>query len=81
MRSMEMFISVSRTMRITGKLSGRSLEDMQAGARIDIVEEEKPFDFALWKKAPEGEKIGKVPGEEAGRMAYRMLGHVHEIPG
>ena len=33
-----------------GKLSGRSLDDMQAGARIDVNESKKnPLDFALWK--------------------------------
>jgi cysteinyl-tRNA synthetase len=35
-----------------GKLSGRNIEDMQAGARIDVNAEKKhPADFALWKKA------------------------------
>ena len=42
-----------------GKLSGRKLEDMQAGAsgRIEGEENKKqdPFDFALWKAAKEGE--------------------------
>ncbi|MBE0536139.1 MAG: cysteine--tRNA ligase [Phycisphaerae bacterium] len=35
-----------------GKLSGRSVEDMQAGARIEVSTEKRhPADFALWKKA------------------------------
>ncbi len=35
-----------------GKLSGRNIEEMQAGARVDISPEKKnPADFALWKKA------------------------------
>jgi len=35
-----------------GKLSRRKLEDMQAGARVDIDErKENPLDFALWKAA------------------------------
>ncbi len=39
-----------------GKLSGRKLEDMQAGARIEIGEQkENPMDFALWKAAKPGE--------------------------
>ncbi len=39
-----------------GKLSGQSLEDLEAGARVDINEGKKnPMDFALWK--------GKKPGE------------------
>jgi cysteinyl-tRNA synthetase len=39
-----------------GKLSGRKLEDMQAGARIEVEEaKEHPMDFALWKSAKPGE--------------------------
>jgi cysteinyl-tRNA synthetase len=39
-----------------GKLSGRRLEDMQAGARIEIGEaKDHPMDFALWKAAKPGE--------------------------
>jgi len=35
-----------------GKLSGRSVEDMQAGARVEVSPEKKDAaDFALWKKA------------------------------
>ena len=39
-----------------GKLSGRKLDDMQAGARIEVEEAKThPMDFALWKAAKEGE--------------------------
>jgi cysteinyl-tRNA synthetase len=39
-----------------GKLSGRSLEEMQAGARIEVdPRKEHPMDFALWKAAKPGE--------------------------
>jgi cysteinyl-tRNA synthetase len=39
-----------------GKLSGRKLDDMQAGARIEVGEaKDHPMDFALWKAAKEGE--------------------------
>jgi len=35
-----------------GKLSGRNIEDMLAGARVKVSKEKKaPADFALWKKA------------------------------
>jgi cysteinyl-tRNA synthetase len=35
-----------------GKLSGRNIEEMQAGARVDVSPDKKnPADFALWKKA------------------------------
>ena len=38
-----------------GKLSGRSLEDMMAGARVDVSEKKRnPLDFALWKASKEG---------------------------
>jgi cysteinyl-tRNA synthetase len=39
-----------------GKLSGRKIEDMQAGARIEVDEAKAhPMDFALWKAAKPGE--------------------------
>jgi len=39
-----------------GKLSGRKIEDMQAGARIEVEEAKThPMDFALWKAAKPGE--------------------------
>ncbi len=45
-----------------GKLSGRKLEDMQAGARIEIGEaKEHPMDFALWKASKPGEPSWDSP--------------------
>lgn len=45
-----------------GKLSGRSLEDMQAGARVDIdTRKQNPMDFALWKSAKPGEPSWPSP--------------------
>ena len=45
-----------------GKLSGRQLEDMQAGARIEIGElKDHPMDFALWKAAKPGEPAWDSP--------------------
>jgi cysteinyl-tRNA synthetase len=45
-----------------GKLSGRKIEDMQAGARIDVDErKEHPMDFALWKAAKPGEPAWESP--------------------
>jgi cysteinyl-tRNA synthetase len=45
-----------------GKLSGRRLEDMQAGARIEVDErKEHPMDFALWKAAKPGEPAWESP--------------------
>ncbi len=45
-----------------GKLSGRKLEDMQAGARVEVGEaKEHPMDFALWKAAKPGEPSWDSP--------------------
>jgi len=39
-----------------GKLSGKNIDDLISGARIEINEDKKnPLDFALWKKAKKGE--------------------------
>ena len=45
-----------------GRLSGRKLEDMQAGARIEVEEQKShPMDFALWKAAKPGEPAWDSP--------------------
>ena len=47
-----------------GRLSGRKLEDMQAGAseRTDVeVEKKNPFDFVLWKSAKANEPAWQSP--------------------
>ncbi len=45
-----------------GKLSGRKLDDMQAGARIEVEEaKDHPMDFALWKAAKPGEPAWDSP--------------------
>jgi cysteinyl-tRNA synthetase len=45
-----------------GKLSGRSLEDMRAGERVEPHPGKlHPLDFALWKKAKEGEPSWTSP--------------------
>ncbi|MBW4482059.1 MAG: cysteine--tRNA ligase [Tildeniella torsiva UHER 1998/13D] len=48
-----------------GKLSGRKLDDMQAGASGRVTAEDSikqdPFDFALWKGAKEGEPFWESP--------------------
>jgi cysteinyl-tRNA synthetase len=44
------------------RLSGRTLEEMQAGARVDVDERKKdPLDFALWKSAKPGEPSWDSP--------------------
>ncbi|XHX80256.1 MAG: cysteine--tRNA ligase [Stenomitos frigidus ULC029] len=58
-----------------GKLSGRKLEDMQAGAsgRVDEEDDKKkdPADFALWKAAKPGEPSWKSPWGE-GRPGWHI---------
>jgi cysteinyl-tRNA synthetase len=45
-----------------GHLSGRRLEEMQAGARIEVGElKRNPLDFALWKSAKPGEPAWESP--------------------
>ena len=45
-----------------GKLSHRTLENMVAGARVEILEgKENPMDFALWKAAKPGEPAWDSP--------------------
>jgi len=45
-----------------GKLSNRKIEDMLSGVRIEVDETKKsPIDFALWKKAKEGEPFWNSP--------------------
>ena len=45
-----------------GELSGRTLDDMMAGARVDVDErKENPMDFALWKSAKPGEPSWDSP--------------------
>lgn len=45
-----------------GELSKRSLEDMVAGARVEVDERKRnPLDFALWKASKEGEPYWDSP--------------------
>ncbi len=73
-----------------GKLSGRKLEDMQAGARIGIdARKEHPMDFALWKAAKEGEPAWESPWGmgrpgwhiECSAMSVNHLGEQIDIHG
>ncbi|PIE56640.1 MAG: cysteine--tRNA ligase [Desulfobulbus propionicus] len=73
-----------------GRLSGRSLEDMQAGARIQVNhKKEHPMDFTLWKAAKPGEPKWSSPwGEgrpgwhiECSAMSRRYLGTTFDIHG
>jgi cysteinyl-tRNA synthetase len=73
-----------------GKLSGRSLEDMKAGARITVNEDKKnAMDFALWKASKPGEPIWDSPWGagrpgwhiECSAMSRKYLGNSFDIHG
>src|SRR5207245_9746728 len=45
-----------------GKLSGKSLEDLRAGERVEVdTAKRDPLDFVLWKRAKEGEPFWQSP--------------------
>ena len=55
-----------------GKLSHQPLEDLEAGARIDVSEQkEDPMDFCLWKSAKPGEPSWESPWSE-GRPGWHI---------
>ena len=71
-----------------GKLSHQPLEDLEAGARIDVTEiKEDPMDFCLWKSAKPGEPFWASPwGDgrpgwhiECSAMAEKYLGKTIDI--
>jgi cysteinyl-tRNA synthetase len=73
-----------------GKLSKRSLDEMQAGARVEVDERKRnPLDFALWKAAKAGEPSWDSPwGKgrpgwhiECSAMSQRYLGDTLDIHG
>lgn len=55
-----------------GQLSHKDLEQLQSGARVDIVEAKRsPLDFVLWKKAKAGEPAWPSPWGE-GRPGWHI---------
>ena len=45
-----------RSLPSYGELSGRDIDDMRAGARVEVGDAKRdPMDFALWKAAKPGE--------------------------
>jgi cysteinyl-tRNA synthetase len=72
------------------KLSKRNLDDMQAGARVDVDERKRhPMDFALWKAAKPGEPFWPSPWGngrpgwhiECSAMSMKLLGETFDIHG
>lgn len=73
-----------------GKLNNRNLDDMLAGARVDVAEDkESPADFVLWKVAKPGEASWPSPfGDgrpgwhiECSAMSMKCLGETFDIHG
>jgi len=73
-----------------GKLSGKSLEDLRAGARVDLDENKRdPLDFVLWKSAKPNEPFWDSPwGDgrpgwhiECSAMSTKELGDSFDIHG
>jgi cysteinyl-tRNA synthetase len=71
-----------------GKLSGKKIDELEAGARVEINETKKsPLDFALWKKAKPGEPSWDSPwGKgrpgwhiECSAMSTKHLGETIDI--
>jgi cysteinyl-tRNA synthetase len=85
----DVFFSIQR-FKDYGKLSKRNLEEMQAGARVEIDEKkEYPLDFALWKASKPGEPSWESPwGKgrpgwhiECSVMSQKYLGETFDIHG
>jgi cysteinyl-tRNA synthetase len=73
-----------------GRLSGKKLEDLRAGARVEVDESKHdPLDFVLWKKAKPGEPAWDSPWGmgrpgwhiECSAMAVALLGAEFDIHG
>lgn len=55
-----------------GKLSGKKIEDLRAGSRVDVSDlKRNPYDFALWKNKKENEPYWKAPWGE-GRPGWHI---------
>ena len=85
----DVYFSV-RSFRDYGKLSKRSPEEMEAGARVEPSEKKKdPLDFALWKAAKAGEPAWDSPWgkgrpgwhTECVAMIFKHLGETIDIHG
>ena len=73
-----------------GKLSGKNIEELEAGARVEVNErKDDPLDFALWKASKPGEPWWESPwGKgrpgwhiECSAMSRKFLGDTIDIHG
>lgn len=85
----DVFFSV-RKFKGYGKLSGKNIDDLESGARVDVNEAKvDPLDFALWKASKPNEPKWKSPwGEgrpgwhiECSAMSSKYLGQPFDIHG
>ncbi len=85
----DVFYSVEK-FKYYGQLSGRNLEDMLAGARVDVDDRKRnPMDFALWKSAKPGEPAWDSPWGpgrpgwhiECSTMSMKYLGESFDFHG
>ena len=83
----DVFYDVSK-FKDYGKLSKQSIDEIKAGARIEVDERKKnPYDFVLWKKAKEGEPEWSSPWSsgrpgwhiECSVMSSKYLGDTFDI--
>ena len=73
-----------------GKLSGKNIEDLESGARVEVDDRKRdPLDFALWKSSKPGEPAWDCPWGmgrpgwhiECSVMSQRFLGETFDIHG
>ena len=85
----DVYFSV-KTFSPYGELSGKNLEELQAGARVEVNEKKRdPMDFALWKAAKPGEPGWDSPWGrgrpgwhiECSAMSVAELGSTFDIHG
>ncbi|WP_418966127.1 cysteine--tRNA ligase [Cetobacterium sp.] len=86
----DVYFDVNSYKQEYGELSGQSVDDLKSGARIDVSEIKRdPLDFALWKKAKDGEPYWNSPwGKgrpgwhiECSAMSNKYLGATFDIHG
>jgi len=73
-----------------GKLSGKNIDDLESGSRVDVDDSKRdPLDFVLWKRAKEGEPSWESPWGagrpgwhiECSAMSCEHLGNTFDIHG
>jgi cysteinyl-tRNA synthetase len=85
----DVFYSI-KSFKDYGCLSGKNIDDLQSGARVEVNETKRnPLDFALWKKSKPGEPFWESPWGpgrpgwhiECSAMSKKYLGDTFDIHG